>query len=141
MTRYGEDSIKKLYPEYRRLLQKLGTEGIRAIDSEFWVKAALLEILKLPREARVVFTDVRFPNEADMLHYKLGSGLYTTELWQVDRPVGRTELVAAHSSEEHVGNMGEQIKVRNNGLIPDLHWIVDSLARDLISVEDVKLAG
>lgn len=136
----GEDGVKKLFPEYRRLLQKLGTEGIRSIDSEFWIKAAMEEIYKLPKDARVVFTDVRFPNEADVFLYRLHN-VATTELWQVDRPVGRTELVAAHASEDHVGNMGEQFVVYNNGLIADLHWIVDSMARDLLEVEAVKLAA
>ena len=136
----GEDGVKKLFPEYRRLLQKLGTEGIRSIDPEFWIKAAMQEIYKLPKDARVVFTDVRFPNEADVFLYRLHNTA-TTELWQVDRPQGRGELVAAHASEDHVGNMGEQVMVRNNGLIEDLHWIVDNLARDLVEVEKVKLAA
>lgn len=141
----GEEGVKKLFPAYRRYLQKLGTEGIRSIDAEFWVKAAMLELDKLPENARVVFTDCRFPNEANALHAYTGKDwrTATSEVWQVER---QDELrgngdVAPHASEEHVGRMGEQITVYNNSTLEDLYWCVDSLARDLIEVESVKLAA
>lgn len=149
MERYGEDGVKKVYPEYRRLLQKLGTEGIRNIDQDFWIKAAAKMIKAEPNDARLVFTDCRFPNEAKAIQEAGWVGNYilplpspTTELWMVHREVERTgEVVAAHASEDNVGNMGEERELDNNGSMEDLNWTVDNLVRDLIEVEDVKLAG
>lgn len=137
----GEEGVKKVYPAYRKYLQKLGTEGIRKYDEDFWINCALTELSKLDRNARVVFTDCRFPNEADVFHYALPRD--TAELWMVDRPeeLRGNGQVSAHSSEAFVGFMDEDITVHNNGSISDLYWIVDSLARDLIDVESVKLAA
>ena len=149
MDKYGEDSVKKLYPEYRRLLQKLGTEGIRSIDHDFWIKAAAKLIKAEANDARLVFTDCRFPNEAKAIQEAGWVGNYilplpapTTELWHVYRDVERPgEVVAPHPSEEHVGNMGEELTIPNNSDMEELHWQVDTAVLDLIEVEDVKLAG
>ena len=149
LERYGEDSVKKLYPEYRRLLQKLGTEGIRSIDNDFWIKAAAKMINAEAKDARLVFTDCRFPNEAKAIQQAGWVGGYiiplpalTTELWQIHREVERTgEVVEPHASEENVGQMGEERLIVNNGTMDDLYWDADQLVRDLIEVEEVKLAG
>jgi hypothetical protein len=149
MDKYGEEAVKKLYPEYRRLLQKLGTEGIRSLDNDFWIKAAAKMIKEEANDARLVFTDCRFPNEAKAIQEAGWVGNYilplpspTAELWQIHRDVERQgEVVEAHASEAHVGQMGEERLILNNGTIADLHWDADQLARDLIDVEGVKLAG
>lgn len=146
---YGEDGVKKVYPEYRKYLQKLGTEGIRSIDDAFWIKAAAKVILEQPNDARLVFTDCRFPNEAKTIqeagmwgNYVLPLPAPTTELWMVHRDVEREgEVVKPHDSEAYVGQMGEEVEIDNNGTIFDLNNVVDSHARDLIEVESVKLAG
>ena len=136
----GEAGVKKLFPLYRTYLQKLGTEGVRSIDPEFWIKAALKEIDKRDRGARLVFTDCRFPNEADMIHYKLGRDI-VHEVWQVNRRNRDVGEVAPHSSEQYVGQLNEDIVVDNNATLDDLDWIVDELAGDLKEVEGVKLAA
>jgi hypothetical protein len=148
LTRYGEDGVKKIYPEYRKLLQKLGTEGIRSIDEHFWIKAAAKLINDQPNDARLVFTDCRFPNEAQAIQragmwgdYVLTLPSPTTELWTVSRDVEPLPGEIAHVSEEHVGNMGEDVEIDNNGTIHDLNHVVDSHALDLIEIESVKLAG
>jgi len=145
----GEDGVKKLFPEYRRLLQKLGTEGIRAIDQEFWIKAAAKMIMAEENEARLVFTDCRFPNEGRSIleagmwnNYILPLPSPTTELWCVEREEATKDAVKnAHESEQYVGRLGEQYTLDNNGTFDALHAAVDDLARDLIEVESVKLAG
>lgn len=58
---YGYETVKQDFPEARRFLQRLGTEGIRQhVSDSFWVDKAMAKV-----EAGVpsVFTDVRFPNE------------------------------------------------------------------------------
>lgn len=59
----GWEAAKK-YPEVRRFLQALGTEGIREhLDEDAWVRH-LERRLAEDRPKRVVVPDVRFPNEA-----------------------------------------------------------------------------
>jgi hypothetical protein len=108
----NEDSVKNLFPEYRRLLQKLGTEGIRGIDQDFWVKAATNDLDK--ERGKYVFTDTRFPNEADFIGGLRGS------LWQIEGPKRRTG-VEAHSSEGWAGRMHEDYILMNNGSIDKLY--------------------
>lgn len=57
----------KATPEVRRILQELGA-AIRAIDPEFWIRAALAKV-QTANEAGVpaVITDVRYPNEVASL--------------------------------------------------------------------------
>jgi hypothetical protein len=55
----------------RTLMQTLGTEWGRALDENIWVNAATWD---LQPEHNVVFTDVRFPNEAEAIK-KLGGVL------------------------------------------------------------------
>lgn len=113
MQNMGEEGVKKLFPEYRRLLQKLGTEGIRGIDQDFWVKAATND---LDRErGKYVFTDTRFPNEADYIGGLRGS------LWQVEGPKRRVGYVESHSSESWAGRLGEDYMLYNNGSIDKLY--------------------
>lgn len=145
----GEDGVKKLFPAYRKYAQKIGTEGVRKYDPEFWIKAAAKVIMAEENDVRIVFTDCRFPNEAKAIQEAGMWGNYvlplpdpTTELWSVERNAARDgEVIPAHASEEHVGNMGEEHFIDNNGPISVLHSFVDDLARDLIEVESVKLAG
>lgn len=73
----GWECAKDEYPEVRRFLQRLGTEGVRDhIGQDTWVNLAELEIIRVIREntkaggvaqANIVFADVRFENEADLI--------------------------------------------------------------------------
>lgn len=99
-------------PEYRRLLQVLGTDCIRSVQEDFWVKAA--EKQMPDSTANYVFDDCRFPNEADFI-----KSLNPEGLWHI----GRAGIHAAndHPSEQHAGRMGEAHWIENpyNG-DPDL---------------------
>lgn len=64
----------KAVPEVRRFLQRLGTEGIRSRDPEFWVRTAMAR--SALSESAVVFTDVRFANEADAIRAAGGTIIY-----------------------------------------------------------------
>lgn len=110
IERYGENAVKNLYPQYRRYLQRFGTEGIRAIDNDFWINAALRD---LDESRNYVFTDVRFPNEAATIGSLRGS------LWQVDRP-GHQAVGGDHVSETWVGRMAEDHLIYNSGSIDRL---------------------
>ena len=62
----GYERAKDVYPELRRFLQRLGTEGVRKhLGADVWVRMA--ERRMGSTDGPLVFTDIRFPNEADMI--------------------------------------------------------------------------
>lgn len=65
----GWERAKDEYEEVRRTLQRLGTDAVRTIAPDFWIDAAFAT---LDVEGPVVFTDVRFPNEADAIRERGG---------------------------------------------------------------------
>lgn len=120
---YTEDDLKGSFPEYRRLLQVLATDCIRAMDEDFWVNAAIHDLIETRyanRDARIVFADIRFPNEAGMIHdYGILGG--------VDR-LGVNMEPGAHESERYVGHLGEQFMILNDGTLAELEENVHAQA-------------
>lgn len=118
---YGDNSeaiLKSRFPEYRRLLQTLGTECIRDRDPEFWINRLLAKVEAT--DGNVVVTDCRFPNEVEAL----GAAAFgLTDFWHVVRPA-QTKGPASHSSESHAGFMGETNLI-NSGSIEDLQYNTD----------------
>ena len=110
--------------EYRRLLQVLGTDCIRAVDEDFWVKAAMKQMTDA--SGKYVFDDARFPNEAAVI-----KRLNYTGLWNITRP--GYEAVNGHASEQHAGKMGEHVWIHNGMDIEGLHDQIDA-ALQLVSV-------
>lgn len=115
---HGWDQAKQL-PDVRRLLQRFGTEVGRTLWGEdFWVERATAGIT---HGDRVVFTDVRFTNEAAAVR-RLG-GLVV----EVTRP-GRTTLdsrTAGHASE--ILDFDTDLVLVNDGTVADLHRQVAEL--------------
>ena len=108
----GWERAKDTIPEVRRLLQRLGTEGGRAVLGEnVWVDAAFAKVTAT--DGPVVFTDVRFPNEADAI--REAGGL----LLRVVRP--GVAPVAAHASETALDGYEVDADVWNDGTVADLH--------------------
>ena len=60
---YGYDEAKRLYPEMRRLMQELGATARDVIDPYVWIDVLEKHLPPGP----VVITDVRYPNEANMI--------------------------------------------------------------------------
>jgi hypothetical protein len=124
VEQYGEPAVKLVYPEYRRLLQRLGTEGVRAIDDRFWIKAALKKVTD--QSSNYVFTDVRFPNEAKAIR-ELGGFLCYVSRPQLDSPV------LAHESEIAAGLLWEELAIGNDGTMQQLHDKADDMMFQLLS--------
>ena len=51
----------------RELMIDYGTHLFRKYDTDYWVKATVARLNALPSDAKVMFTDVRFVNEADAI--------------------------------------------------------------------------
>lgn len=111
---HDEVELKKLFPEYRRLLQVLGTDCIRAVDPEFWVRAAVAQI----NTGKYVFDDVRFPNEAEAI-----KRINPLGLWNVEAP--GVHAANDHESEKHTGQMGETVWLFNSP--NDFEYLYDQL--------------
>jgi len=122
---HGETEAKKLFPEYRRLLQVFGTDCIRAEVDSFWIDAA--ERQMTDPAANYVFDDCRFPNEAHFIKSRSPEGL-----WNVYRP--GFEGVNGHASEAHAGNLAEVFFFVNDRTVDMLLADVD-LALELMASE------
>ena len=73
---FGWEGLKEQGSDVRQLLQRLGTEvGREMFGEDFWVNAALD---KAPDGSKIVFADVRFPNEADAIK-KLGGKVFRVQ--------------------------------------------------------------
>jgi hypothetical protein len=111
---YGWDVAKTMFPEIRRLLQAFGTEvGRELFDEDFWVNQAFKG---LNVHSQVVFTDVRFPNEAARIK------LYGGQVWRITRlGVGP---INNHKSETALDNWDFDRTITNDA---DLQTLQDRI--------------
>lgn len=118
----GYEEAKKRYPEYRELLQRMGTEVGRELYGEsFWVDQVLDQIMvdgQIVKNAAgevllglypgdFVITDVRFPNEADAVQ-SVGGKIY-----KVVRP--GTGAVNNHISDTGIDSLPTDGEILNDG--------------------------
>lgn len=107
---HGWEVVKDEVPAARRLLQRMGTEVGRAMFGEdFWIDLAFRGI---PDGAWVVFTDCRFPNEADAA--KAAGG----QVWRIVRP--GHDATNAHTSETALDHYPFDRTIVNDGTLDDL---------------------
>lgn len=106
---YGWD-VAKAHPEVRRLLQVFGTEVGRNIFGEnFWIDQAFKRATEYER---VVFSDVRFPNEAKAIQEKGG------DVWRINRH--NHPAVNKHTSEHAMDNFMFKHVIYNDETLDDL---------------------
>lgn len=86
---YSWEELKSHSDDIRPMLQRFGTEvGREMFGQDFWVNLALERAYK---HDNVVFSDVRFQNEADAIYRDFGS------IWRINR--AGTGPVNDHPSE------------------------------------------
>lgn len=119
---YGWDEVKVRFPEVRALLQRLGTEaGREVLGQNIWVRTAMANVKP---GGRYVFTDCRFPNEAEAVKAAGGSIVR----------VSRTGYapVNAHPSETALDDWPFDFDLFNQGTsLTQLGVLVDFLVADL----------
>lgn len=114
IDKFGWDKCKTEIPEVRRLLQVFGTEVMReTVDPHIWVYLAKKKLYSKPVRD-VVFTDVRFTNEANWLS-DCGAKIY-----RIHRE-GCTPVNNHKSEEYNFGIAGEFI---NQGTLEQLESIL-----------------
>jgi hypothetical protein len=114
----GWEYAKDKYPEVRRVLQSTG-QTVREYDDDFWAgimrrKLNTAEAWNLP----VVVTDVRYPNEADMLRAR---GFRLVRIVRPDRLSPMTGAAASHASETALNDYAADVTVYNTAKVDDLH--------------------
>jgi hypothetical protein len=100
----------------RELLQSLGTDwGRDMVAQDVWLQAAAARAV----EPRCVFTDMRFPNEAEWVLSEGG------QVWRVERDVpGNLACKSAHKSEAGIPDHLVSLVIDNSGTLGDLHAAV-----------------
>jgi len=109
---------------YRELLQTLGTEwGRDVVDSEIWTKLAKKRARNCIRLANksVVFTDVRFDNEAKMILMAGGT------IIKIIRPGHEKISKSYHVSESGVSKEFISDTIINDGSLTDLYDKVEDI--------------
>lgn len=121
VKKLGWDFLKSSSTEIRPLLQRLGTEvGREMFGEDFWVDYALNSI---PDGAKVVFADVRYPNEAEAIR-KLGG-----QVWRVERDgYGPAN---DHASEHALNKYNFDQRIYNDKDLESLWEKVGVLCREL----------
>lgn len=116
-----ECAIPGLDASYRQLAQTLGTEWGRTVSPDFWLRIAAAHMQSITRDGfapiSFVFSDVRFPNEADFIRQRGGV------VWAVYRP--GIEPVRAHASEAWFKSIEPDFTIMNTGTIEDLRATVE----------------
>lgn len=101
---------------YRLAAQTLGTEWARSLDTNFWVGLALDRVKEWNSRGRenIVFSDVRFDSEAEMIRANGGKVILVT---------GRAYEVAnpGHASEAGISSVLIDAAVDNTGTLCDLN--------------------
>lgn len=129
---YGD--LKEVIDPYwgvtpRFMLQKIGTDCIRThYDQDVWVKSLGKQLDRLVLDGKsVVITDVRFPNEGDILKERGGFVV------RIDRDIdGATGGISGHSSETVMGDYDKWDYILDNrSTVPALYNRVEGLLAKL----------
>jgi hypothetical protein len=86
----------------RQLMQLVGTDYVRRVQDDFWIRRLLVEI---ERHDYVLVADVRFRNEAAAIRTVSG------KIIKIIRLDSGAEAVAEHSSEAEIDNIGAEVVV------------------------------
>lgn len=109
----GYEAMKAEYPEFREIIQRVGTEaGRKIIDYDLWVNLTM-EVIRAHPNVPYVVTDVRFPNEADAIRSEGGVIL------RISRP-GRGP-VNGHASETALDDYDFDAVIKNDSTLSDFY--------------------
>lgn len=103
----------------RMFLQSYGTEIFRKkVDQDWWVKKLIQRVKESDKEV-VLITDVRFPNEIDLLKKEESFNVYTI---RINRDMDRADNTNEHDSETALDNYeGWDFVIDNNSTLESLY--------------------
>ena len=105
-----EDHLKAEYPEYRRLLQRIGTEAVREnplFGENFWINMLLR---RMHSDDNYVVSDVRFLDEYAAMK-NVGA-----QIWRIDRPGIETSTDTHRSETELLSFEPDRVIVNDSDL-------------------------
>jgi hypothetical protein len=116
----GWEALKDLSNELRPLLQRFGTEVCRHLfGQDIWVDTAMRQYRYRTKWGdKIVFTDVRFENEADAVRNAGG------QVWRIERP--GTEPANTHVSERALDGYDFDLVIDNDGTLAELKEKVEN---------------
>ncbi len=126
---HGYEHVKRNYPEARRFLQRLGTEGIRQNVRDTWWVDTAMEAMSADPDAHWVVTDCRFINEAQAISDSADGWVVL-----IERP-DLKPLPGAHASEAGVPEALQDYVIHNDSDLHDLATKVDVFIRYLLTYE------
>ncbi len=103
----------------RRLLQVLGTEGLR---EELWRTVLIDALLRRLPSQNTVITDVRFPDEAAAIRNWGG------HIWRVKRPGYEGD---GHESESFIDEIAPDLTLLNNGPVSTLRALARKTLKEM----------
>ena len=121
----GWENAKRLYPEVRYLLQRLGTDAIRAQTPNYWCDLAERKAAAV--DGPVVFTDTRFINEIKMID---GHNGVIVHVERKGNPV-LEGAAANHPSENEWRSWSPTLLLSNNGTMEELAHAVVTLTNNI----------
>ena len=121
----GWEHAKRFYPEVRDLLQRLGTDAIRAQTPNYWCDLAERKAAAV--DGTVVFTDVRFINEIKMIE---GHNGVIVHVERKGNPVLQS-TAAAHRSENEWKSWSPTLRLSNNGTMEELAHAIVTLTNNI----------
>ena len=112
---HGWEAAKDAYPEVRRTLQRFGTEAVREnIGQDTWIRLMDDRIDDLTSDSlHVLVTDIRFPNEAELIKEWGGT------LIRIERDT-QQDGESDHVSEAGLDKIPYDYTIDNNGTLDDL---------------------
>lgn len=116
---HGWDGAKRTFPEVRRLLQAVGTEGVRnVIGDTTWIDLLAKDVREIGAlqcgPPGVVITDLRFPNEAEAIH-DLGGRVIRISALRDDVATKSAEFIDRfHDSERLVESIAVDAVIYNS---------------------------
>ena len=125
VDKLGWDVAKRRYPEIRAMLRTIGTENGRNVHGQYcWVTVAKQRVKSL-NAPRVVFRDVRFPEEAE---YILANG---GEIWEIQGRVSdEVATLPEHTSEQQQFPIDKILL--NDGSLPQFHRRINEVVKSYL---------
>ena len=108
------ETIKKYFPEWRRLCQRYGTEVCRASNPNVWVERLVDAVFEQMYDKGALYPgyvvgDMRFPNEREEI------------LWNATIRITRPGVGAAneHEAESYIDTMEVDYEIHNDGTLEE----------------------
>jgi hypothetical protein len=117
----GWEYAKDHYAEIRRILQRTG-HTVREYDKDFWLRPMRQKLNNAERwNVPVIITDVRYPNEAEMLRQR------GFRLVRIVRPEPLSGYGDTHESETALDDYAADVTIHNGGSLAGLHAAISAV--------------